>query len=67
MLDLFDNEIKIMELINHPRILKLYDKFKIMNSIGLVTKYCDGGNLEELIIKNNKFGIGVQNATFYLK
>ena len=67
MVILFNNEIKIMKNIKHPRILRLHDKLKIGDNIGLVTNYCDGGNLEDLILKKNKNGLGEEKATFYLK
>ena len=67
MLSLFENEIRIMEMMNNPRVLKLYDKLKINQLTGLVTMFCDGGNLEELIINKNKNGIGEEKATIFLK
>lgn len=67
MLSLFENEIRIMEMMNNPRILKLYDKLQIKHLTGLVTMFCDSGNLEELIINKNKNGLGEKQATIFLK
>ena len=67
MLELFENEIKIMEMMNNPRILKLYDLLKINHLTGLVTMFCDSGNLEELIQNGNSNGLGEKKATYYLK
>jgi serine/threonine protein kinase len=70
MLKLFENEIKIMEMMNNPRILKLYDMVKVNNMTGLITMFCDGGNLEDMILSNSKKGqkgVGEKEATFYLR
>ena len=45
----FLNEMKIMQTIDHPRILKLHDKIKEGNVVYLITSYCNGGNLEEFM------------------
>jgi serine/threonine protein kinase len=50
-------EQNIMEIVNSPRILKLYDKIDNGKVIHLITTYCDGGNLEEVVLKNKK-GLG---------
>ena len=67
MVILFNNEIKIMKNIKHPRILHLHDKLKLDSNIGLITNYCDGGNLEDLILEKYKNGVSEEKATFYLK
>jgi serine/threonine protein kinase len=60
-------EQNIMEMINHPRILHLYDKIIQGNGLSLVTTYCDGGDLENLLLKNAKnVGFGEKLARFYL-
>lgn len=58
-------EQNIMEIANSPRILKLYDKIDDGRIIHLITTYCDGGNLEELILKNKK-GLGEAKARKFL-
>lgn len=65
MLNSFLNEIKIMKTIEHPRILRLYDRIVDQNLVMLFTNFCDGGNLEELVLKRK--GLGEQEATHYLK
>jgi len=49
LLDSFKNEMKIMEIINNPYIIKLFDKIFSENTAYLITNYCSGGNLEDLI------------------
>lgn len=66
MVQLFKNEQQIMEIVDHPRILKLYDKLIDGNTIYLITTYCDGGNLEDLVMKNYPQGMGEKMATNYL-
>ncbi len=69
---LFHNEITIMEEINHPRILKLYDKFQYKERIILITRYCEGGNLGQFIEKVNSkhgspIGLGEKVANNFLR
>ena len=56
-----------METINHPRVLKLHDKIKLKGKVYLITTFCEGGNLEEYILKYKNKGIGEEKATFILK
>lgn len=63
----FSNEIKIMEKINNPRILKLYDKMKVKNSIYLITKFCNGGTLQDIIDKKFTNGLKEEDAIIYLR
>lgn len=66
MVQLFKNEQQIMEVIDNPRILKLYDKLVDGNTIFLITTFCDGGNLEDLILKKYPQGMSEQMATHFL-
>ncbi len=63
MMENFYNEIKIMKIVDHPRILKLFDKVRQGSCIALITLYCDGGNLEDLIIEKHRNGLGEEKAT----
>ena len=66
MIQLFKNEQQIMEVVDNPRILKLYDKLIDGSKIYLITTYCDGGNVEDLILNNFPNGMGEQLATKYI-
>lgn len=66
MVQLFKNEQQIMEVVDHPRILKLYDKLIEGSTIFLITTYCEGGNVEDLILNNYPKGLGEKMATSYL-
>ena len=52
-----DNEIAILKDINHPNIVKLYEVKETPQYFYLVTEYCNGGSLSDLledyIDKNN--------------
>ena len=63
----FTNEIKIMENITNSRILKLFDKMKIKNNIYLITKFCNGGTLQDIIDKKYKNGLKEEDAIIYLR
>ena len=49
-----DNEIKIMELLNHPNIIKLYETIRLNNRLYLIMEFCNGGNLLDLLYKYKK-------------
>lgn len=66
MVQLFKNEQQIMEVVDNPRILKLYDKMIDGNTIYLVTTYCDGGNVEDLVLNSYPHGMGEKMATDFL-
>lgn len=50
--ELIDNEIRTLNLIDHPNILKLYDVIHGNQTVYLVTELCTGGDLETYL-KNN--------------
>ena len=57
----------IMEKINHPRILHLHDKILTSKKIGFVTTFCDGGDLESLLMKSTYInGFGEAISTKFL-
>ena len=47
-------EISILQSINHPNIIKLYDYKFDRNKLLLITEYCNHGNLHDWIKKENK-------------
>lgn len=47
----FRDEIKIMQSIDHPNIIKLVDVFEDPESLNLVMEKCDGGELFDRIKK----------------
>ena len=48
------NEINILQELNHPNIVKQYEVIKddINSKIYIVMEYCEGGDLDKLILKN---------------
>lgn len=53
--DRFVTEVKIMQQLDHPNVIKLYEYFEDDLFVYLVTELCTGGELFELIIKNEYF------------
>jgi len=53
---LFDTEMAVMSKINHPNILHLFEYLETTNNYYLVINYCNGGDLEEHVKKNNFLG-----------
>jgi serine/threonine protein kinase len=47
-------EINILQSVNHPNIMKLYDYKFDKNKLFLITEYCNGGNLSEWLKRENK-------------
>jgi len=43
------DEIKLLMLLNHPKIIKFREFFETSNKLYIVQEYCAGGNLSELI------------------
>ena len=51
----FHNEVSIMQTLDHPNILKLYEYFEDQLNVYLVTELCSGGELFDKIIENEHF------------
>lgn len=45
------SEIEILKNLDHPNILKLHDVLNTVNNIYIITEYCNGGTLDELLKK----------------
>lgn len=43
------NEILIMKLVDHPNIVKLFEFFEDDENFYIITEYCCGGQLFEMI------------------
>ena len=50
-----NNEIKILKILDHPNIVKLYEIYQDPKNIYLITEYLDGGELFDLILKTKHF------------
>ena len=51
-----EQEAKILSSINSDFVVKYYDSFKEKNNINIVMEYCDGGDLNDFIIKKKNNG-----------
>ena len=54
-MDRFKQEIVILQTLDHPHVLKLYEYFEDDKYIYLVTECCRGGELFDRIIENEFF------------
>ena len=62
------SEIEILKKLNHKHIIQLIDDFSDEKDYHMITSYCDGGNLEDLIYEKmyiNK-GLPEDSAIKYL-
>ena len=67
MISRIQTENNIMEIITHPRILKLYDKIFIPNkSINFIMTYCNNGDLEKKVLSTPN-GLGELQSLVYLR
>ncbi|XP_070199611.1 myosin light chain kinase, smooth muscle-like isoform X1 [Littorina saxatilis] len=48
-----ENEVEIMKLLQHPRLLQLYDAFENKNTVCIVTELVSGGELFERVINDD--------------
>ena len=51
----FINEVTIMQTLDHPNILKLYEYFEDNKNVYLITEKCEGGELFDKIIAKEHF------------
>jgi serine/threonine-protein kinase ULK/ATG1 len=47
------NEIKTLNRIKNPNVIKFYEMLKTANNMYLVYEFCDGGTLEDILIKRH--------------
>ena len=50
-----DEEIELLKKLDHPNIIKLFEYFIDEDNYYLITEYCNGGDLFDLIKKKQKF------------
>ncbi|KAK7500374.1 hypothetical protein BaRGS_00008281 [Batillaria attramentaria] len=48
-----ENEVEIMKLLQHPRLLQLYDAFENRSTVCIVTELISGGELFERVINDD--------------
>ena len=49
------NEIEILQQIDHPNVLKIYEFYEDSEFVHIISEYCEFGNLEDEILKNDLF------------
>jgi calcium-dependent protein kinase len=60
----FKQEIKILQMLDHPNILKLYEYFEDEKNVYIVTEICKGGELFDRIIEHEFFSEPVAAKIF---
>ncbi|XP_063781256.1 serine/threonine-protein kinase DCLK3 [Pseudophryne corroboree] len=53
--DIIENEVRIIKMLSHPNIVKLFDDFETDNEIYLILEYIKGGDLFDAITERVKF------------
>lgn len=59
------NEFRILSLIDHPNIVRLYDSFEDPYFFHIVTEFCSGGELFERILSNGR--LTESSAALYME
>lgn len=54
-ISILNNEIKILKMLDHPNIVRLYEIYQDPKNIYLITEYLEGGELFDLILKTKHF------------
>lgn len=54
-MEVIKREIKLHKKLSHPSIIKLFDFFKLKDSIYLLMEYAEKGNLFHVIRQNKRF------------
>jgi len=60
----FTTEVKILQTLDHPNIIKLYEYFEDEKNVYLVTELCEGGELFDKIIEKEYFDEAYAARTF---
>ena len=60
----FKQEIVILQTLDHPNVLKLYEYFEDSKNVYLITELCRGGELFDRIIENEFFSEKVAAKIF---
>ena len=63
-MDRFKQEIVILQTLDHPNVLKLYEYFEDSKNVYLITELCRGGELFDRIIENEFFSEKVAAKIF---
>lgn len=67
MLELIKREIGILQKINHPNIVKLYDVARTSNYLYMFLEYCKDGDLKEYLQKKEDKILSENEAITFLK
>lgn len=54
-LKMIKNEIALMKMVDHPNIVKLFEFFEDEESFYIITEFCSGGQLFEMIREKKTF------------
>ena len=63
-MDRFKQEITILQKLDHPNVLKLYEYFEDDKNVYLITEICKGGELFDKIIEEEYFSEKVAARIF---
>lgn len=69
-----ENEVKILNMLDHPNVLKFYNWYETTNSFWIIIEYCSGGDLMNLLQQDQSlpeetvhlFGLDLVNGLQYV-
>jgi 5'-AMP-activated protein kinase catalytic alpha subunit len=63
--DRFEQEVRILQSLNHPSIVRIYDVIYHPTFIGIIVEYCEGGNFGCVIRGCGKFDEETARSLFH--
>jgi serine/threonine-protein kinase ULK/ATG1 len=67
MLELIKREIAILQKVNHPNIVRLFDIARTSNYLYMFLEFCSDGDLKEYIEHNQEKRLSELEAVIFLK
>ena len=67
MIELIKREIAILQKINHPNIVKLFDVARTSNYLYMFMEYCADGDLKDYMNKKEEKRLSELEAAIFIK
>ena len=60
-----EKEIKLLQSLNHPNVIKYYSSFRENDNYYIITEYLSNGSLESLLKKNRQDGKSIEEMKIW--
>ena len=65
-LELIEREIKLLQGLNHPNVIKYFTSFREKQNYYIITEYLDKGSLEDLLKENKEKGKLIEEKRIWI-